>query len=109
MNRRIFMKQAGASLLTASVIKSSASSYMRIPGANDRIVLGQLGCGQRSSGHVHMTQLASRQTPVEVGAVCDLWSVPREERAAQAKKAFNREPKQYQYSEQMLADKNIDA
>ena len=69
MNRRTFMKQAGASLLTASVVKSSASSYARILGANDRIVLGQSGCGQRSSGHVHMVQLTARQTPVEVAAV----------------------------------------
>ncbi len=109
MNRRTFMKQAGASLVTASVMKTTASSYARILGANDRIVIGQLGCGQRSSGHVHMTHLASRQTPLEVGAVCDLWSLAREQRAAQVKKAFSREPKQYQYSEQMLANKNIDA
>jgi hypothetical protein len=65
MNRRTFMKQAGASLLAASVVKSStASSYGRIPGANDRIVLGQLGCGQRSSGHVHMAHVASKKTQV---------------------------------------------
>jgi predicted dehydrogenase len=103
------MKQAGASLLTASVVKSSASSYARVLGANDRIALGQLGCGQRSSGHVHMVQLASRQTPVEVAAVCDLWSLAREQRAAQVKKAFKLEAKQYQYSEQLLANKDIDA
>ena len=108
MNRRTFIRQASASLLAASVAKSSASSYARIVGANDRIVLGQLGCGQRSSGHVHMVRLASRQTPAEVVAVCDLWSLAREERAAQVKKAFNLEPKQYQYSEQLLANKDID-
>ena len=109
MNRRTLMKRAGASLLTATVVKGTASSYTRILGANDRIVLGQLGCGQRSSGHVHMVHLASQQLPVEVAAVCDLWSVAREERSAQVKKAFKLEPKQYQYSEQMLANKDIDA
>src|SRR5215472_11047009 len=109
MNRRTFMKRAGASLLTATVVKGTANSYTRILGANDRIVLGQLGCGQRSSGHVHMVHLASQQLPVEVAAVCDLWTVAREERAAQVKKAFKLEPKQYQYSEQMLANKDIDA
>src|SRR5438445_11287803 len=109
MERRTFIKQAGASLLTASLVNTTASSYARILGANGRIVLGQLGCGQRSSGHVHMAQLASAQTPVEVGAVCDLWSLAREERAAQVRKAFNLEPQQYQYSEQMLANKDNDA
>jgi predicted dehydrogenase len=109
MDRRTFMKQAGASLLTASVVNAPASSYARILGANDRIVLGQLGCGQRSSGHVHMAHLASQQIPVEVAAVCDLWSLAREQRAAQVKQAFKLEPKQYKYSEQMLANKDIDA
>ena len=109
MERRTFIKQAGASLLTASLVNTTASSYARILGANERIVLGQLGCGQRSSGHVHMAHLASRQIPVEVAAVCDLWSVAREQRAAQVKQAFKLEPKQYKYSEQMLANKNIDA
>jgi len=103
------MTRTGAALLTASVVKSSASSYARILGSNDRIVLGQLGCGQRSSGHVHMVELAARQTPVEVAAVCDLWSVAREQRAAQVREAFKLDPKQYQYSEQMLANKDIDA
>ena len=109
MERRTFIKRAGASLLTASLVNTTASSYARILGANERIVLGQLGCGQRSSGHVHMAHLASRQIPVEVAAVCDLWSVAREQRAAQVKQAFKLEPKQYKYSEQMLANKEIDA
>src|SRR5438270_11331507 len=109
MERRTFIKRAGASLLTASLVNSTASSYARIWGANERIVLGQLGCGQRSSGHVHMAHLASRQIPLEVAAVCDLWSVAREQRAAQVKQAFKLEPKQYKYSEQMLANKDIDA
>ena len=109
MERRTFIKRAGASLLTASLVNTTASSYARILGANERIVLGQLGCGQRSSGHVHMAHLASRQIPVEVAAVCDLWSVAREQRAAQVKQAFKLEPKQYKYSEQMLANKDIDA
>jgi len=56
-----------------------------------------------------MAHLASRQIPVEVAAVCDLWSVAREQRAAQVKQAFKLEPKQYKYSEQMLANKDIDA
>jgi len=110
MNRRTFMQQAGASLLAASVAKgSTAISYARILGANDRILIGQLGCGQRSSGHVHMAHMAAKQTPVEVGAVCDLWNLAREQRAAQVKKTFNLEPKQYQYYEQMLANNEIDA
>ena len=61
-------------------------------------------------GHVHMVQLASKQTPVETIAVCDIWSLAREARAAQVQAAFNSAaPKTYKYSEEMLANKDIDA
>jgi predicted dehydrogenase len=105
IDRRAFFKQAGGAMLAAGM---SAKSYARVLGANDRIRLGQLGCGSRSQGHVHMTQLAARQIPVETVAVCDLWSLARDHRAAQVKRAFNLDPKTYKYSEEMLANKDID-
>jgi predicted dehydrogenase len=105
VDRREFLKAGGAVLAAGSM---TARSYARIVGANDRIRLGQLGCGDRSEGHVHMAKLASRQTPVEVVAVCDLWSMARERRAAQVKKMFGTDPQPYKYSEQMLARNDID-
>jgi len=85
-----------------------ARSYARVLGANDRIRLAQLGCGARSHGHVHMVQLASKTLPVETVAVCDIWSLARERRAAQVKEVFNLDPQSYKYSEDMLARKDID-
>jgi predicted dehydrogenase len=105
IDRRTFVKQAGAAMLVAGM---DARSYARVPGANDRIRLAQLGCGDRSEGHVHMVHLASKQMPVETVAVCDLWSLARERRAAQVKRAFDLEPQSYKYSEEMLARKDID-
>jgi predicted dehydrogenase len=55
-----------------------------------------------------MAHLAATQIPVEVVAVCDLWNRARERRAAQVKKVFKLEPEMYQYSEEMLARKDID-
>src|SRR5271168_1214243 len=104
-DRRTFLKGAGGLVMTTGM---DARSYARILGANDRIRLGQLGCGDRSEGHVHMAQLASKEIPVETVAVCDIWSLARERRAAQVKKAFHLEPQSYQYSEEMLANKDID-
>jgi hypothetical protein len=65
-NRKTFLKGAGGMLIATSI---DARSYVRILGANDRIRLGQLGCGDRGKGHVHMAaQLASKQIPVETVA-----------------------------------------
>src|ERR1700677_4573547 len=104
-NRRTFMKQAAGTVLAAGM---DARSYARVLGANDRRRLAQLGCGGRSRGHVHMVQLASKEIPVETVAVCDIWSLAREQRAAQVKRAFKLEPQSYKYSEEMLARKDID-
>ena len=109
MDRRTFAKQAGYTALTAGLsARLTAKSYARVLGANERIRLAQLGCGDRSHGHVHMVQLAAKHMPVEVAAVCDLWSQARESRAEQVKKAFNIDPQTFKYSEQMLALKDID-
>jgi len=105
IDRRDFVKQSGVVALAAGL---TAKSYGRILGANDRIRLGQLGCGDRSQGHVHMASMASKSMPVEVVAVCDLWSVAREHRAEQVQKAFNLKPHIFKYSEQMLALKEMD-
>src|ERR1700734_934754 len=105
IDRRTFVKQAVGALLATGM---DARSYARVLGANDRIRIGQLGCGDRSQGHVHMVHLAAKQMPVETIAVCDLWSVAREHRAEQVKRVFNLEPKTYKYSEEMLARKDID-
>lgn len=104
-DRRTFVKQAGGAALMAGM---DARSYARVLGSNDRMRIAQLGCGGRSHGHVHMVQLASKQFPVETVAVCDLWSLARERRAAQVKQAFNLEPRSYKYSEEMLGAKDID-
>ena len=86
----------------------SAQSYKRIAGANDRIRLGQIGCGDRSHGHVRMVAFASARTPVETVAVCDLWSLARERRASQVEKAFGKRPETYKYYDDMLARPDID-
>jgi predicted dehydrogenase len=103
MNRRTFVNS-----LAGTAAAMSAQSYSRILGANDRIRLGQLGCGDRSHGHVHMVQLASKSTPVETVAVCDLWSLARERRAAQVEQAFGTQPRTYKHSEDMLGRADID-
>src|SRR5689334_20655691 len=92
VDRRKFLKQATEVVIGGTATAMTARSYSRTLGANDRIRLGQLGCGARSRGHVDMVQMASKHTPVEVVAVCDIWKVARERRAAQVKTALSMEP-----------------
>src|SRR5690349_19068147 len=88
-----------------------AASYERILGANDRIQIGLLGVGHRSSGHREMLKLTSKTDPkFDVRSVCDLWSVNRERAAADVQKLFaGPKPKTFKYSEELLADKELDA
>src|SRR5438128_6141940 len=102
VSRRTFLG-AGTLLLTAR-------SYARIVGANDRIQIGQIGCGHRASGHRKMLKMSAETDPnFDLRSVCDLWSVNRERAAEDAHRLFGKRPKTFQYSEEMLADPDLDA
>jgi predicted dehydrogenase len=108
MDRRSFLGQASAVAIGASAIGSTALSYGRILGANDRISLGHIGVGRRG------TELAGivarlKAHNVEMTAVCDLWKVNREAAAARAAAAYGRAPRAFQYMEDLLALKDVDA
>jgi predicted dehydrogenase len=93
-----------------AVLPLTASSYSRIAGANDRIQVGQIGCGHRASGHRRMLKLSLGTDPnFDLRGVCDIWSVNREKAADDARELFGRRPKTYKYSEEMLADGELDA
>ena len=44
-NRRDFVKMGSAAIAVAAT--QSAKSYAKIPGANDRVRVGVVGCGDR--------------------------------------------------------------
>ncbi len=107
VNRRVFLTGAGAAI-GASALSRTAVSYSRILGANDRISLGHIGVGRRGTGLAGIAaQLESRN--VEMTAVCDLWKVNREAAAARAEAAYGRAPRAFQYMEDLLALKDVDA
>lgn len=45
----------------------------------------------------------------DVRSVCDLWTANRERGAAEVQRIFGTKPKTFKYSEEMLADKELDA
>ena len=88
----------------------TAWSYGRIVGANDRIQIGQIGCGHRAAGHRRMLKMSSEtDSKFDLRSVGDLWSVNREMAADEAQELFGKRPKTHQYSEELLADSDLDA
>lgn len=92
MNRRSVLQGAAA---------MSAASYMRVMGANDRVQLGLIGCGDR--GEYVMT-VFQKSKQVDVTAVCDVYGakIDKVQQKAAGAKGFNDHRK-------LLEASNIDA
>lgn len=88
---------------------TTALSYGRVVGANERISLGILGVGRRGSGLAWIVSQLKDKHNAEMTAVCDLWKVNRERAAANAQKVYGRAPRTFQYMEDLLALKDLDA
>lgn len=106
-SRRGFMKATGGALAYATA--TGARAQGRVLGANDRINIGFLGCGARSAGLRRMVEMSWHDKNLGVVAVCDLWTQNREKAAADCKAKFAADVRQFQYSEQMLEMKDLDA
>ncbi len=109
VGRRAFLHQTAAAVAGAGILGSTALSYARIIGANDRIQLGQIGIGGRGSELAWIASRLKTKYNVEMSAVCDLWKVNREKAAARAEAVYGRAPRSYQYLEDLLNQKDIDA
>jgi predicted dehydrogenase len=108
VDRRAFLGTA-ASVVAGSTVASSALSYDRILGANDRIALGHIGVGNRGSGLHLMASRLKDKYKVETVAVCDLWKNHLERAASNAERYYGRAPRAFQYLEDLLAFKDVDA
>jgi predicted dehydrogenase len=109
INRRTFFNHTAAAIASAGVLGSPALSYSRIKGANERILLGHIGVGDRGSELAWIVSRLKDKHNVEMAAVCDLWKVNREKAASQAQSVYGRAPRAFQYMEDLLAQKDIDA
>jgi len=112
VTRRDFIGKTAAGLAGAAVSSSglsmSAASYQKVKGANDRINIGFLGCGGRSRGHQSMVKTSEKDKNLAVVAVCDIWKLNKEKAAANCKKLFGTDVKQFKYSEEMLLMPELD-
>lgn len=84
--RREFMK-TGAAALAATAMSLNAKSYAAIPGANDRVRVGVVGCGDRmKGGDLPAFYQHAKELNFQVVAVSDIWNRRREEGAAYIQK-----------------------
>jgi predicted dehydrogenase len=109
INRRAFLNQGVSMMAGASILGASAFSYGRILGSNDRISLGHIGIGNRGREHDAMVARLKDKFNLEMTAVCDLWKVNRERAAGHAEKVYGRAPRSFQYMEDLLNLKDVDA
>src|ERR1700733_3597292 len=85
-NRREFLKAGGAAL-AATAVSWNAKSYAQIAGANDRVKVGIVGCGDRMrGGDLPAFYQHAKDMNFEIVAVSDIWSRRREEGAAYIEK-----------------------
>jgi predicted dehydrogenase len=108
-DRRKFLTKSAALLAGGAAFASTALSYDRILGANDRISLCHIGNGSRGGDlGLIASQLKTSQN-VEINTVCDLWRLNREKAVAVNTKYYGRAPRSYQYLDEALALKDVDA
>jgi len=108
LDRRSFIRD-GARAAAGAAVASTALSYARILGANDRISLGQIGIGNRGSGLAGIVGKLKDAQNVEVTAVCDLWTVNRQKAADSSAKYYGRPARTFAHPEELLALKDVDA
>ena len=108
LDRREFLGRS-ARITGGMALASSALSYSRILGANDRISLGHIGVGNRGRGLVDIVGRLKDRHNVEMTAVCDLWTVNRERAVAASAKLYGRPPRSLQRLEGLLELRDVDA
>ena len=108
VNRRKFLDQT-ARLAAGAAIGTTALSYSRILGANQRIALGHIGIGNRGRELDWIASRLKEPHNVEMTAVCDLWKVNRERAVTANKDYYGRAPRDFKYMEDLLALKDVDA
>jgi predicted dehydrogenase len=109
VNRREFLQKGAMLAAGTAAASSTALSYNRIVGANNRISLGHIGIGNRGSELDAMVAQLSNSKNVEMTAVCDLWTANRDRAVAANKKYYGRAPRSARHADELFRLEDIDA
>jgi predicted dehydrogenase len=113
LTRRSFLGQSSAIALGSTLLPTVLTSCSNWKGANDRLVVGHIGVGQRGTNEL-MDYFVPLREAMNI-AICDTWK-DRRESAAQRINEFYKENKftseeckTYLEMDELLARKDIDA
>jgi predicted dehydrogenase len=108
-NRRDFLKISGIALAGVAV-SWNAKSYARVVGANDRVGVGVVGCGDRMKGAlIPAFHLNAKDMNFEFVAVSDIWNRQREDGAAYIQKVCGTSVVPVRNNDELYARKDVDA
>jgi predicted dehydrogenase len=108
-NRRAFLKASGAAV-AATAVSWNATSYAAIVGANDRVKVGVVGCGDRMKGAlIPAFAQHAKAMNFEFVAVSDIWNRRREEGAAYIQKVSGNTVTPVRNNDELYARKDVDA
>lgn len=111
--RRDFLKtSAGLAAVAATTWHNplTAAERSRSIGANSRIRIAQIGCGNRGrTAHMEGIHKHVEATNFEIVAVADTWKESREKANGMVKSWFGRDAKQFVSYKDVLAMKDVDA
>jgi len=108
LNRREFLRKGAAVAAGSAALNTSALSYSRSVGANDRISLSHIGIGNRGSELDGIVAGLKEAKNVEISAVCDLWTHNLEPAVATNQKYFGKAPRAVRHPQEWLALKDVD-
>jgi predicted dehydrogenase len=109
-NRREFLKVGGAALAATAMTGWTASSYAKIPGANDRVKTAVVGCGDRMrSALIPAFSAHSKNMNFEFVAVSDIWNRRRDDGAEYIKKVSGDTVVPVRNNDELYARKDVDA
>jgi predicted dehydrogenase len=108
-DRREFLKMSGAVLATTAA-SWTATSYASIVGANDRVKVGVIGCGDRMKGAlIPAFSQHAKEMNFEFVAVSDIWNRRRDEGAAYIQKLSGDTVVPVRNNDELYARKDVDA
>lgn len=108
--RRTFMKTAAVGAAGLAVTSSTAASYARIQGTNDRVRVALVGFSDRCKDALIPALMAhAQELNFDIVAASDIWSRRRDEAVAHLQQKYNKKIETARNNEELYDRKDVDA